>query len=216
VKGTGRAIAATLAIGLVALAAGLALTLSHSAVRRTGTDGALVSTVLLVTGGNGTVCQPQELAPAGTGAIGLSLKAVGGPGPHVAVDLARGHAVAAHGVRAAGWRGEHVVVPLRRELRRDVQGSVCVTLGPHATTVLGGERTPRKLAATTGDHPLPGRLRIEYLRPRPQSWWSFAGTIVHRIGVGRGPSGPWAGLLAIAFAFIAIGLSAWQLTQRSA
>lgn len=210
----GRAVAATLVVGLAVLVVALIVTLSHVSTRRAGTNGIQVANVLGVTPGGGTFCQPRELIPAGTGATRLSLKAVGGPGTSVGVDVTRGHATLAGGTRRAGWTGESVTVPLRAATTRDVFGSVCITLGAHARTALGGQKTAPRFAAASGNVKLAGRLRIEYLRPGRASWWAFASTVGHRIGLGRAPAGPWAALLALTFMLTAIALGSWRLVHK--
>lgn len=68
----GRALAALLLLG-AALAAALALTLSHAAPRRSGTNGVGSETVLASLQPGVRVCQSGELLPAGTAAVRLSV-----------------------------------------------------------------------------------------------------------------------------------------------
>jgi hypothetical protein len=214
---TTRVVAATLAVGLAVLAAALVVTLSHASTRRTGTNRMTVDTVLLVTKGGGTLCQPDEVVPAGTGALGLSIKpAVAHASPSVAVDLMRGRTTVAHGTRGPGWSGEQVIVPLRSRLRQDLSGSICITLGPQQVA-LGGAKTKRAFTATSGTTHLSGRLRVDYLPHAGRtSWWSTATTVARRIGLGHAPAGAWGALLILACMLTAIVLSSWQLVRRDA
>ncbi|HYV16728.1 MAG TPA: hypothetical protein VE972_11990 [Conexibacter sp.] len=210
-----RVLAATLAIGLTLLALGLVVTLSQTAARRTGTDGTSVTEALAVTSSDGTFCQPRELVPAGTGAVRLSLKATTRRSSTVAVAVMRGRTTLARGARTSRWSGEQLDVPLRSTLHADVVGRICVTLGGHAPIALGGMPTGTKVAARTGRQALSGRLRIEYLRPGRESWWSLASTVAHRITIGHPLPGSPAALLAVLLTLASILVGSWQLVRRA-
>jgi hypothetical protein len=212
---TGRAIAATLAVGLAMLVVALIVTLSHASARRMGTNRMIVEKVLIV-GSNGTLCQAREIVPAGTGALRLSIKpVVAGGGPTIMAEVMRGHTAVARGTAKPGWTGEHVVVPLPTPLRSDVTGSICITLG-RRKVALGGQKTRAAVAARSGTQSLGGRLRIDYLRSTHESWWSFASTVGFHMGLGRAPGGAWAALLALTSMLVAIALGSWQLVRRDA
>lgn len=213
---TGRVVAATLAVGLAAFGVALIVTLAHASERRAGSNRMIVERVLIV-GSNGTLCQPREVVPAGTGALRLSIKpVVANASPSIEAEVLRGgRTVVARGTAKPGWTGEHVDVPLRAPLRSDVAGSVCITLG-RQTVALGGEQTHADVAARSGRKSLPGRLRVDYLLPGRPSWWAFASTAADHIGVGRAPGGTWPGLLALLSMLAAIALGSWQLVRRDA
>ena len=214
VEHRGRLFAATLAAGLTLLAIGLVATLSRTDARRTGTDGTDVAEALAVTSSSGTFCQPRELVPAGTGAVRVSLKAASRRSSTVKVAVMRGGTAVARGARTSRWTGERIVVPLRSVLHEDVFGRVCITLGGHAPIALGGQATDPRFAARTGTQALAGRLRIDYLRPGRESWWSFASTVAHRMGIGRAPTGVPVALLAALLLLTSIALGVWQLAKR--
>jgi hypothetical protein len=168
------------------------------------------------TEGAATYCQDDEVLPAHTSAIRLSLSA--STGPSVRVSLAAGGREVASGARGSGWTGRAVTVALR-PLRRTLKGvTVCVFLRPrHEHVVMFGERTPRKIAATDRGRALPGRMSIEYLRPGSRSWASLAISIARRMGLGRAAAGTWNALLVVelltALAILACTL-AWKELRR--
>ncbi|HLM85439.1 MAG TPA: hypothetical protein VK272_04535 [Solirubrobacteraceae bacterium] len=143
-----------------------------------------------------SACQAGEALPAETSAVRLRVETL--LGPRVAVGLfARGRAIA-RGERGPGWTGGAVTVPVSRLASARTGVTLCfsVFLNGHETAVLNGERTPPAFAARTGGEPLPGRLRVEYLRPSGSSWWSLLPDVARRMGLGRAWAGIWSALLA--------------------
>jgi hypothetical protein len=61
-----------------------------------------------------------------------------------------------------------------------------------------GEQTSGALAARGQHGPLPGRVRVEYLRPGDASWWSIAPEVARRMGLGHAAAGTWSVLLVLA------------------
>ena len=211
-----RVVVITLAIGLVVLLTALVVTLSHAAVRRTGSNYIRAVQSLGVTSGGGTFCQPDELAPEDTGAVRLSLNTGRGHGATVAVALHRAGELVARGRAPAGWQGDTVTVPLRPVLTHDVHGRLCVTLGKGAPMQLLGQQAERRVAARSGGSSLRGRLRVVYLRPHPESWWAFAPTVVDRMGLGHALHGSIVAILAFLLVLAAGALGTWQLVRASA
>jgi putative copper export protein len=66
------------------------------------------------------------------------------------------------------------------------------------SAALEGERTSATLAASGADGPLPGRVRVEYLRTSGSSWWSLVPTVARRMGLGHALGGIGNVLLALA------------------
>jgi hypothetical protein len=77
--------------------------------------------------------------------------------------------------------------------------TICFAFDVHDETVdVRGEPTVPALAARNGGGtPLPGRVRVEYLR-RGRSWWSLVPTVARRIGLGHALGGGWNVLLVLA------------------
>lgn len=145
-----------------------------------------------------SACQSGEVLPRDTTAIRLRVFAFLGPRVVIRV-LERGRTIA-QGTRGSGWTGGVVTVPLRVRPATVSGTDVCFTLflNGDETAELVGERTASALAARTAAGPLPGRVRIEYLRPGPSSWWSLAPSVARRMGLGHAWSGAWSAILVAA------------------
>jgi hypothetical protein len=114
-------------------------------------------------------------------------------GPRVAVEiLAHGQAIA-RGERGSGWTAGAVTVAIRplASARADVTLCYAFFLNGNETGYLSGERTPPTIAAVGPNGPLPGRIRAEYLHSSGPNWWSLAGQVARRMGLGRAASGTW-------------------------
>jgi hypothetical protein len=144
-----------------------------------------------------TVCQSGETLPRETSAIRLRVYAF--LGPRVAVQVRANGRVIVHGERGSGWTGGVVTVPVNRlsDARSGVQ--LCFTLFSNGdeTVQLAGEPAAGALAARVAAGPLPGRVRVEYLRPSSATWWSLAPRVARRMGLGRAAAGTWVVFLAI-------------------
>ena len=183
--------------GLLAGVAAIALTLSGSpiAVARVNTT---EDTVVEVVRQRLSACQANEALPRGTSAIRLRTFAF--LGPRVTVQVLAHGRVIARGERESGWTGGVVTVPVNRLATARTGVETCFTLFPNGdeTIELVGEPTTGPLAARSQEGPLPGRIRVEYLRPGSSSWWSLAPEVARRMGLGHAPAGTWSVLLVIA------------------
>ncbi|HSZ05758.1 MAG TPA: hypothetical protein VK778_11275 [Solirubrobacteraceae bacterium] len=186
----------TLGIGLMVGAAAIAVTLSQSPVTL-----ALVNTAehapIGTTYQPTAACQSDETLPRGTSAIRLRVEAYFGPRVAVTV-LARGRAIA-HGGRGAGWSGGAVTVPVSPLSATRVGVDLCFKLFVRhgEPAALMGEPVSGTLAARGPEGVLPGRLRVEYLRPGTSSWWALAPAVARRMGLGRAWPGAWNALLVL-------------------
>jgi hypothetical protein len=186
---------AALAAGLLCMAVGILVVLSHSPVQVLGSNGLAANPAVANAGGDTGVCEPGGTVPAGTTALRLSLSA--NIGPRVEVTVSSGSTVVAHGVREAGWGvDESVTVPVGR-VRRAISGArVCASLGPaiEPVQVNGSAERVREAGGRVGETAWP---RLEYLRAGGSSWLSRAGAVARRMGLGRAPSGSWVAYLAL-------------------
>lgn len=219
-RGGGRAAAiATLAVGALLLAGGLAVTLSRADVRTAGTDDVTVSGIVATLHGGDRVCQDGERVPAGAAAIALSADHAGGPAPALTVELldAATRARIAAGTTAVAWGLSTASVPLHPPVVRERAVRVCVALGARSsgTARLLGAPAQGAQSATVRGTPLGGRLRVEYRRASAESWWAFAPTVVDRIGRGHAWSGASVALLAGLLTLTSILLAAWLLVRAS-
>ncbi len=207
-----RVVKVTLIVGVVMLLAVCAYTLSRSPPRvlRAGPE---PSGVLTGFDGTGAACQAEEVLPAGTSAIRLSLAAYFGA--WVKVTVSSGSLVLAEGRRNPDWTGTSVTVPVRPLSYSTSHVKVCFEVSPNNQSIyLFGRETGlgEGMTLPTGGH-LPGRLDIEYLGPGRGSWWSRVGTVAEHMGFGRFFSGTWIALL-IAAMVAAVGALAVRVTLR--
>jgi predicted membrane protein DUF2142 len=212
----GRALACAL-LAAALLVAGIAHALSQRAPRRAGTDGVFPAFPLPAVAAGATVCQGEELLPAGTASI--SFPAMGPPaGQRLALTLRRGRRLLARATGVARPAG--AVVPLPATTARDLDGvEICFTVGPGPRVGLIGGPTPPDLEAVTiGGRGSGGSLPFTYVRAGRESWWERASAIATRIGMGRGDwGGRWIAGLLIALLLASIGLTAralWQSVLR--
>lgn len=189
-------IALAVAMALVILA--IVAVLSHSPLTVVGANAVEAPNLpnAYVSGGT-TSCQSGGTIPSGTSAIRISLGA--SLGPRIAVEVFAGSHLVSGGMRPAGG-GENVssTVPVRPISSAVRNARICIRLGPSEEAI--GIRGI--VERTTGEPPSSRtesvNLRMEYLRPSSQSWWSRASSIIYRFGLGRAPSGMWVGFLVIA------------------
>ncbi len=184
--------ASAVALGLVLLAGGIAALMSDSATRRAGANLVRGNEELTASTGNGgRLCQDGELLPKDTAAIRLSLSADARTGPALALTARRGGELLTRGSRAAGWSGRSIAIPVQRVAETVDDVRVCVRLGRNGAVLLHGAvfESGSPAGATLDGGPVGGQLRIEYLRSGRESWWSYAPTVLHRLGLGRGWTG---------------------------
>jgi hypothetical protein len=206
-------------IGLVVLFGGIAALMSDSATRRAGVNPVRGDEELAGSSGDGgRLCQTGELLPKDTGAIRLSLSADPGNGPALALTARRGGRLLTRGGRAAGWSGGAVSVPVRRVTESNEGVRICVALGrTGAVSLHGAQLAPRTPGSAVLDGaPVDGQMRVAYLRPGRESWWSYAPTVLHRLGLGRGWTGPWVPALICALLFATVGCAVAALLRAGA
>lgn len=209
-----RRVGLALAAGLALLAIGIGVTLSSSPVMEAGSNSIPAAELLANLKGPVTVCQAGEALPRGTSEVRLSLFAIFGP--RLTVKAYSGGRVLTSGVRGVGWVGDMVAVPVRR-LSRGVSGAkLCIALGPADEYVLMvGHRSASAVAATDRrGQKLPGRMRIEYVRPASRSWLSLATLVAGRMGVGHAPSGASTVLLLTVLMAAVIAAASWLAVRE--
>jgi hypothetical protein len=203
-----RNVKVTLAIGIALMAAvgALVLTRSPPRVARVGeTDAhALLADVT----GDLTVCQANEVLPAGVSGIRLSMWAF--LGWDMRVEAYRGLRVLTQGTRGADWTSDSVTVPVQPVQHATSGVTLCFAIGPNSEPALIlGASTPAAEAAVVSrsatptpqapvEGRLPGRVGVEYLAAGRGSWWSRALSVARHIGLGRAFSGTWIALLIAA------------------
>jgi hypothetical protein len=200
--------------GLALLAGAVAVVLSGSPVAVIGANSTLANNQITEAGKGARACQGGETVPAGTSSIRLSLAS--DAGPRVNVKVLSGARVLSSGAVSSGWIGGSVSVPVR-PLAQSAHGArVCFALGATREKVgMIGSLTSSKVSARGGEgEPLPGRLKIEYLRSSHSSWWSLWRTIARRMGLGKAPSGAWVALIAVLLMALAVAGASWLTVKE--
>lgn len=194
-----------LALGLLALGAGLALALSHSAQPRTGTNGVWPQVPLGELGPRQRICQDGELLPAGTAQLQFAVQPTQRVGPRIAVTLSRGgQQLARTAMLVEARHGVLVSAPLRPRAQ-DLDGvRVCLAVDGRGQAGLIGGPTPANTGELMADgRPTGASIPITYVQADAASWWSRASTVFDRIGLGRGDWG--GGWIAWAIALLLVG-----------
>ena len=207
-----RSVKIALAGGLALLAIAIAAVLSHSPLTAAGANS--VQAPLFRNGGvvpDESACWPAGTVPSGTTAIRISLGA--NVNPKITVELFSGSRLITQGSHAAGGGlNASATVPVKRVPSTIHNARLCMTLGPSAEIV--GIRAVLPQAAGEAIYTLHDvKLRSEYLRPGPSTWWSQASAITHRLGLGHAPSGTWIGFLVLAV-MLAVAAIASRLTLK--
>jgi hypothetical protein len=194
----------------LALLAGVALVLAHAAPRRSGSNGVATASQIAEAPAGSSFCQPGEVLPADTATLRIVAARSEAVAPRLLVTLRRHGAVLARAPVARGWSENRLVVPIPRTTR-DLGGvEVCVEVGREGGVALEGDDTPAGGASSVVDGEATGRaIRIDYYRPGRESLWSYAPTIVRRMGYGRGGvGGAWIVGLIAALLLASIALAA--------
>jgi hypothetical protein len=192
-----RRVKIALAAGLTLIAVAIGVTLSRAPLGVAGMN-LVLNEKLTSTNRASSACQSNEVLPRGTSAIRIALSAF--IGPRVTVKALSGKRVITHGARGSGWTGGVVTIPVRSVHAAISHIRICFAIalaGDETVTAYGEPATPTLAARSREGRPLPGRVRIEYLRPR-RSWWSIAASVARRMGLGHAWSGTWIVFLAIA------------------
>jgi hypothetical protein len=193
-----RSVRIALAAGLTLIVLAIGLVLVHSPASVAHTNGIPGEEHRIAfTSHSATYCQAQELLPAGTSALRLSLSAFSGPRVRVVVSAA-GHPLTS-GEQESGWTSRVLTVPVRALPRAVPDATVCVSFSLHDEAVTAfGTPTSHTTAAHDGRRALAGRMWIEYLHPGRRSWASLAPGILNRMRFGRAG----AGVLVVSLALV--------------
>jgi hypothetical protein len=112
-----------------------------------------------------------------------------------------------------GWTEGRVSVPLAHDVRRAVDRTQwCVTnKGRVPVLVAGQPGNATTFNAAIDGELTAGRMRVDYLTRERRSWWSQAGVIVDRFGLGKAQhfSGSW-----LLWAALAALVAAWVVGVR--
>ncbi len=214
----------TLAVGVVLIAVAVAFTLTRSPPRVLRGSWHGSQAVLGAPTGDAAVCQDNEVLPAGTTAVRLSMWAF--VGARVRVVAYDGTRVLTEGSRGPNWTSTSVTVPVRSVHSTTSGARLCLAIGPNSEPILmlGNNVPPAEAAvalpasapaprSASLEEKLPGRVNVEYLGSGSGSWWSRISSVAEHVGFGRAYSGTWiVGLIGALM--IAVGALAVRLTLR--
>jgi len=186
---------------MVALLVAIGVGGTHASRRVAGSNGIGNQDFVAIIGPHKVMCQAHENVPQGTGILRMTIGTYDARGPTLRAAVQRGDEALLPGGRlAAGWEQGVVDVPLgARAPRRLEDVRVCIAnRGPRRLAVAGARigRAEARVAGRVAD----GRVRIEYIRARPQSGWSIAGDMASRMTFARGlwdGVAPWAALTLV-------------------
>ena len=189
-------LAAAVAAGAVALLAVLALVLTDSKPRQSGSNYVAELEPVAEVEGEGRRCQRGVVLPPDTSSVRLLLGTYGRPAPTVAVRATDGARTVTSGTLPGGGREGHVTVPLTPAIESETSASrVCVRVEGSGPTVLYGSG---------------GTVRLEWLRPGSGSWLDLLPVVARRFGYAKAnPFG--SGLLVAAGLLL---LLAWVAAGR--
>ena len=197
-----------LACGLVAIVATIAVTLSHSPLVLLGTNSIPIQTIVATTRGGASSCQGREVLPRGTTAVRLWI--TGNVKPAVRVEAFAGQQLVTSGSQSGGWLGKVITVPVTPVAYTIRDAQLCFTIGQavEGVDLLGGRvRHPARGESA-------GKMRVEYLRAAPSSWWSLERSVARHLGLGRAPAGEWVFLIPLTLMTLAAILAAWTVLRQ--
>ncbi len=201
-----RSVKVTIAVALALIAAAIGAILARSPLTVAATNSVPASADVEFAKGDVSSCQAGSI-PRGTSAIRIAFEARA-VGPRIAVKILSRSRVVAEGAQAAGWgAASSVTVPVTPLSHAIGDARICMTVGELAEPFRAHGTTASVSAGRLADV----RLRMEYLRPGPKSWWSLAPSIVYNMGLGRAPGGTW-----VVFLVLALVLAVAALTSRFA
>ncbi len=185
-----------LAVGLALLASAVVVVLSRSPLIVVGTNSVPAHPEVAYVKGGFSTCEMGGMLPQGTSAIRVSASA--NTGPRVTLKALSGPLLVTSGHRETGWGvDETVTVPVKRVPRTISDAKICLAFGPVIEELQINGAVVRTTTAGGKTHSAVA-LRLEYLRPGHESWWSLASSVARHMGLGHAPSGTWVVLILIA------------------
>jgi hypothetical protein len=216
----------TLAIGIALTIVVGAFVLTRSPPRVVRVNGAVATYSLGVTQSELTICQGNEVLPAGVSAIRVSIVAF--LGSNLQVAFYRNGRIITEGSRNPDWSGTSATVPIKPLNHTISHVKLCIAFAPNSELlqIFGGPASGHGAAAVfqhqkrltstapvSGGESLRGRLSIVDLTAGRQSWWSRASSVANHMGLGHFIVGKWVALLTGAL-MAAVGILAIRLTLR--
>lgn len=210
-------VALVLAIGLLATAvAGVAI-LARSEPRRSGTNLIADSGFVIPLAPGQQLCEPGELLPGDTGGLRLAADSGASAGPRLTAHIFSARGAVSSGVLAPGWHSGAVLIPIRRVARTLASAIVCLRNAGSRPVSFGGSAPASGFVIELAGKPFGGRLRIEYMRPGSESWFSLLPTLVHRFSLAKSDIvRHWAWVAVLVLMLLAIALAGRTMLREGA
>jgi hypothetical protein len=183
----------------VVLLAILALVLTDSKPRQSGSNYAAELGPVTQVDGDGARCERGVTLPADTSSVRLLLGTYGRPTPTVAVRATEGGRTITQGTLRGGGPEGHVTVPITPVRSETRAGRVCVRIEGSGPTVLYGSG---------------GIVRLEFLRPGSETWLDLLPVVARRFGYGKANVFGSGLLFVAALLLLAAWLAAGRLLLR--
>jgi hypothetical protein len=207
-----RGVAATLIVGLTAIAVAIVVVLSHSPARVIAGNSIPTASnyIELEERGRLSECQPAGTIPAGASDIRLGIEGLYFSPSVSAVLLDGTHAIATGSHPPGGPSTPNVTVPVQRIGHAVHAATLCMAVGPALEPIryYGASRHSGKRAR----NPLQeATLQLNYLVSGSHSWSSSLSSISYHMGLGHSPGGG-----GVIFLVVALMLTAVAATCRLA
>ena len=185
---------AVLACGALVLVLVLAHVLVHGRTQIAGTDRVPNNVFVTDLARGQRLCQGNEIVPAGTAALRMTIGTYGKPGPPLTISItAPGGARAGESAEvdratiAPGWRQGIVILPVPRIAESYGSATVCIR-DRGVPIALAGTTYPNEYGFTDSldGTALTSEIRIDYLLPGKPSWFSMVGSLAYRLTLGKG------------------------------
>lgn len=198
-----RGVRIALAGGAVAVLVALAVVLSRSDYRQSGSNYVPESGEAVTIPGTGEHCQAGQVVPEDTAGLRLLIGTYERPAPELAVEVSASGSEVTSGARAAGGREGRVRIGLEPVEETTGGARVCVRVRVRAE--------PGRRTVLYGSGEL---VRLEWLREGPESWLGLAPAVAERFGLGK--PNPFGSLLLplMALALVAAWVAAARLVAR--
>jgi hypothetical protein len=207
------------AAGLVALLAVAGLFLSEKAQRLSGTDLTPNNAFIKTLTPGSQLCQDQELLPADTSALEMTMGTYGHPGPSLAVRFTgpSGRTLTTGNLKA-GWTQGVVQIPVAHVSQPTAGTTFCMRDEGPGLVVLAGYGADLgyslRLNGRTYENQ---RLRIDYLRPGRESWLALIPTIIHRFSLAKADLFRiWAWVAVLISMLVAVSLAVVLILKQDA
>jgi hypothetical protein len=204
-----------LALSIGGILAVFAVLLLHRDQRRSGSDLTPNGAFIARLSAGQEACQGQELLPAGTAAMRITIGTYGKPGPPVRITAtnARGELLASGGLRT--WRQGVVTIPVTHVSKAAEGLRVCLRNdGPQRVTLAGTFPDPGYRLDVAGNT-IEGRLRYDYMRLGRESWLELLPTLAYRSTLGKSDLiRHWAWIGALVLMLLAVALAAVTLLRE--